>query len=98
MYSNGFLVGEEPEFRESGVLDRARFILPTGADPVLRGREVFRLVCEPCHTIRGYNGIAPMVRGWSADYAEGQLRHLNTLKGFMPPLIGSEAEDRKSVV
>jgi len=94
MYSNGFLEEEDLKFREGGILDKARFVLPTGADPVARGREVFRLVCEPCHTIHGYNGVAPLVRGWSADYTEGQLRHLNTLKGFMPPFIGSEVERR----
>ncbi len=34
MYSNGFLEGEDLKFREGGILDKARFVLPTGADPV----------------------------------------------------------------
>ena len=94
MYSNGFLKGEEKAYVGTGVLSRARFAMPDEGDPIRRGREIFRIGCEPCHTIRGYNGVAPMVRGWNRDYIDRQLQHLDTLKGFMPPFIGSEEERR----
>ena len=44
--------------------------------------------------MRGYNGVAPLVHGWSAEYTARQLQHLDTLKGFMPPFMGNDAERR----
>jgi len=35
-----------------------------------------------------------MVKGWREEFVDYQLQHLNELKGFMPPFVGSDAERR----
>ena len=92
MYSNGFLKGDETVFRESGILAQAEFTLAEDEETHQRGREIFRLDCESCHTIRGFNGIAPLVRGWNLDYTDQQLQKLDLLQGFMPPFMGNPSE------
>jgi hypothetical protein len=34
------------------------------------------------------------VKGWSREMIDYQLLHLNELKSFMPPFVGTEAEHR----
>ena len=92
MYANGFLKDEENLFRKTGVLSQARFTLPVEQGSMRQGQEVFRVTCRPCHTIRGYNGLAPMVRGWTLDPADQQLQRLEQLQGFMPPFPGNSEE------
>ena len=58
------------------------------------GVEIFRFQCESCHTVDGYNAIRPLIRGWRESFITGQLRHLDELKGFMPPFTGTDEERR----
>ena len=44
--------------------------------------------------VDGYNGMRGLVRGWTPEFADYQLQHLNRLKGFMPPFAGTEEERR----
>jgi mono/diheme cytochrome c family protein len=60
------------------------------------GEEVFRVECASCHTVNGYNSIRFAVRGWGREMIEYQLTHLNELKGFMPPFVGT-AEEREAL-
>ena len=48
--------------------------------------------CASCHTVNGYNSIRFAVKGWNGAMIDYQLVHLNELKGFMPPFVGTEAE------
>jgi mono/diheme cytochrome c family protein len=56
------------------------------------GEEVYRVECASCHTVDGYNSIRFAVKGWSWAMIDYQLAHLNSLKGFMPAFVGTEAE------
>jgi hypothetical protein len=42
--------------------------------------------------VNGYNGIRFAVKGWRLSMIDYQLQHLNELKGFMPPFVGTTEE------
>ncbi len=97
MYSNGIRVADAATISERGILQTAKWVSvrdPHDADWKRVGFEIFRSECRSCHTIDGYNGMRLMVKGWREEFVDFQLQHLNELKGFMPPFIGSEAERR----
>jgi cytochrome bd-type quinol oxidase subunit 1 len=96
MYANGIRVSERAATASRGILRTARWVetVDPVTEPVRAGAEVFRIECRSCHTVDGYNGIRPMVRGWRQDFLEYQLQRLNELKGFMPPLVATDAERR----
>ncbi len=97
MYSNAIRVEDEARIREQGLLASAKWVSSRDvADPDWRrtGYEIFRTECRSCHTVDGYNGIRLMVKGWREDFIDYQLKHLNELKGFMPPFVGTDEERR----
>lgn len=68
MFSNGLLVEDVGRLNGDGVLSRApwaAYPVPAAAlaeaDPVSVGRAVFRAQCGHCHTLRGYQGILPLL-------------------------------------
>jgi cytochrome bd-type quinol oxidase subunit 1 len=95
MYANTLRLEDVSRVRQQGILRSARFVRHHEVDPqdmAGSGREVFQMQCASCHTVDGYNSIRFAVKGWSHDMIEYQLVHLNELKGFMPPFVGTEAE------
>jgi cytochrome bd-type quinol oxidase subunit 1 len=95
MYANSLRLADMGRVREQGVLKSAKWVRWHEVDPnaVERaGEEVFRVECASCHTVNGYNSIRFAVKGWSEAMIDYQLAHLNELKGFMPPFVGTEAE------
>lgn len=107
LYSNGVFVWEEQKLARQGLLASARFASPdlklAAAQPtgeaqeaveLAMGREIFRLQCSSCHVLGGYNDVKPLVKGWSEAYLDFQLSHLDTLKGYMPPFLGTPEERR----
>lgn len=95
MYANTLRLEDVPRVRQQGILRSARFVRHHEVDPqnpAASGKEVFQVQCASCHTVDGYNSIRFAVKGWSRDMIEYQLVHLNELKGFMPPFVGTEAE------
>ena len=95
MYANTLRVSDMPWVRQQGVLSAARWVREHTVDmekPEVSGREVFRVQCASCHTVDGYNSIRFAVKGWSPEMIDYLLLHLNELKGFMPPFVGTEAE------
>ena len=92
MYSNNFTDTDVERYAETGVLPAAKWWNDhERADP---GFKIFQVECSACHTPAGFNGLAPLTYGWSEDYLDRQIEHLNQLKGFMPPFIGTP-EERK---
>jgi hypothetical protein len=92
MYSNNFTESDVERYAEIGVLPAAKWWSDAEvADP---GFKLFQIECSACHTPAGFNGLAPLTYGWSEPYINNQLEHLNQLKGFMPPFIGTP-EERK---
>jgi cytochrome bd-type quinol oxidase subunit 1 len=97
MYSNTLRVADVAKVRERGILNSALWVRHHTVDPErpeLSGGEIFRVVCASCHTVDGYNSMRFAVKGWSAEMIDYQLLHLNELKGFMPPFVGTDAERR----
>ncbi|MEK6572620.1 MAG: cytochrome ubiquinol oxidase subunit I [Bacteroidota bacterium] len=97
MYSNAFLVAHEGQYRLEGSLTQAKWVVTrklTDANIIPAGRDLFELQCQSCHTIDGYNAIRPLLRNWPEDYIDHQLENLQTLKGFMPPFLGTPGERR----
>src|SRR3990170_3778587 len=97
MYANSVLLEDADTLRIDGVLERARWATVKEVTPENRveaGEEYFRLQCGACHAVDGYNGIRPLVEGWSQGYTFDQLQHLDTLKEIMPPFLGTNEERR----
>jgi cytochrome bd-type quinol oxidase subunit 1 len=99
LYSNAVLVQEVSALDRDGVLASARWVVPPGRDasaapPLERGRWVFDAECRHCHTLDGFNGIQPLVKGWSRPLLDVSLQRLAELKAFMPPFVGTAAERR----
>jgi mono/diheme cytochrome c family protein len=95
MYSNSVRIRDMDAVRAAGVLPSAKFVRHRGdpaENPMLAGEDLFRVQCQACHTVDGYNSIRFAVKGWPQDMIEYQLLNLEKLKGFMPPFAGNEAE------
>ena len=95
MWSNSIRVTDEWTLQESGLLPRAKWVAVSDAragNQLRAGEEIFQLACQSCHTVHGYNGIRIMVKGWPRALIRYSLDHLDELKGFMPPFVGSNAE------
>jgi cytochrome bd-type quinol oxidase subunit 1 len=97
MYSNAIRPQEVEEISRAGFLPQARWTTVHEVDPGNRlraGEELFRFQCASCHSVGGYNAIRPLIQGWRESFLINQLRHLDELKGFMPPFVGTEEERR----
>lgn len=95
MYSNSVLVARKNDYYAEGILKSAKWVTVkevTEANLHEAGAALFRLQCQSCHTLHGYNGIALMVKGWDEEFIDHQLDNLDQLKGFMPPFMGSVDE------
>jgi cytochrome bd-type quinol oxidase subunit 1 len=100
MYANTLRVEEMPRLQQQGILRSAKFVRFREVDPqrlVESGQDVFRVQCASCHTVDGYNSIRFAVKGWREQMIDYQILHLNELKGFMPPFVGTDAERRALV-
>ncbi len=90
MYSNNFTSSDVERYSKTGVLSAAKWWNDHElSDP---GFKVFQIECSACHTPAGFNGLAQLTYGWSEAYLENQIEHLNELKSFMPPFIGTPKE------
>ncbi len=97
MYSNNVFKTEADKFKSAGILPSAKWAAVKSADDkdILKaGEQVFKLQCQSCHTVEGYNGIKILTKGWQEPFIENQIDNLNQLKGFMPPFMGSEKEKK----
>jgi cytochrome bd-type quinol oxidase subunit 1 len=102
LYSNNVFEYEKDNYRTNGILQNSKWVNVKSVETadtsmneqkqLKAGAELFRLQCQSCHTIQGYNGIKIMVKGWQQPFIADQLKHLNQLKGFMPPFMGSDSE------
>jgi mono/diheme cytochrome c family protein len=95
MYANSIRLADAGRIREHGVLESAHWVRRHEVDPndlERAGEEIYRVECASCHTVEGYNSLRFAVKGWSGAMIDYQLAHLNELKGFMPPFVGTEAE------
>jgi cytochrome c553 len=97
MYSNSIHVTDVERIQRDGLLVHARWTdirEVTPENQIEAGRAVYILQCLSCHEVDGYNPIRPLIRGWDEEFLDAQLEKIDTLKGFMPPFMGTEAERR----
>jgi mono/diheme cytochrome c family protein len=95
MYSNGILVSDVPRLNEEGILANSRWVTPDTvrfSGSIAVGEAIYRIECLRCHQYKGYNAMEPLIRDWNRPLIENGLDHLDRLRPFMPPFIGSEAE------
>jgi cytochrome bd-type quinol oxidase subunit 1 len=95
MYSNSIQPDNVEEITQKSLMRSAKWALVSNeerGDPLKLGAKVFRLECQSCHTVNGFNGIRFAVKGWQRDFMDNQIRNLNQLKGYMPPFAGSDEE------
>ena len=100
MYSNAIRVDEMETEQQNGFLSQARwarireFDLNDPNETMKAGEELFRGQCGHCHTVSGFNGVAPLVYRWREAYIYEQLGRLDEVRSFMPPFVGTDAERR----
>ncbi len=97
MYSNSILPDALPRIQNKPILNRAIWVAHRQAFPWNyedAGKEIFRVQCNICHTVIGYNGIKPLISGWTEQDIYDTLGKLDRIKGYMPPFVGTEEERR----
>jgi mono/diheme cytochrome c family protein len=95
MYSNGIMVKDVPMLNRDGVLAHSRWVQPDTArfpGELAVGEAMYRVQCLRCHEIEGYNAIRPLIRDWNHPLIMSALDHLDKIKPFMPPFVGTQAE------
>jgi cytochrome bd-type quinol oxidase subunit 1 len=95
MYANGILVAEKDRFQTEGLLAQSAWIQPDTVHfkgTVAEGEAVYRAQCLRCHQVTGYNGMVPLIKDWNRALVTTTLDHLDQIKGFMPPFIGTDPE------
>ena len=92
---NGFSIDN---LTEAGALKTARWVKETEVTEVNKlsaGRDVFRVLCQSCHTVNAYRGVAGYIsqRDWNQSDVYGMLGSLHLMRnGVMPPFAGTDAE------
>lgn len=97
MFSNSILKEELPQISQAPILSQAKWVSYREVFPWNykdAGKEIFRVECQSCHTINGYNGIKALVDGWTEEDIYDAIGRLDRLKPFMPPFVGTEEERR----
>ena len=94
MYANGLTTADVDRLNQSGFF-AAKPLITREVDPlsmpaVEKGRLIYRVQCQRCHAVDGYNAIRTLVNTWDMDMIRNNTRQLNRLKWFMPPFAGTE--------
>ncbi|MBW6519776.1 MAG: cytochrome ubiquinol oxidase subunit I [Desulfoarculaceae bacterium] len=96
MYSTSIRTTELGQIQETGVLASARWVKNKTITPENRmaaGRELFNLLCLPCHSDGGpLNDILPLARRFSPAGMRSFLASMGTANPYMPPFAGNEEE------
>ncbi len=98
LYSNSILKKELPTVRSQGVLQRAKWVpfkKVTAQNELAAGRELYNLLCLPCHAIGGpLNNIKELGGIFSAEGLARLLAGMDTTHPYMPPFPGTAREAR----
>ena len=101
MYSTSIRKGELENVRRQGVLQAARWVDGSRlaqASSLERGREVFTLLCLPCHAIGGpMNDIRKLAAGFSRERLAATFDAMGEGLPYMPPFAGN-AQERAAVI
>ncbi len=106
VYGNSLYAQEMPgdagftveNFQEKGMLTVAKWVQNrevTDQNMEQAGKEIFRLQCMGCHTLRAYRGVTQYLQKYQWDEAtlSEMLKGMELMRnGIMPPFAGNEAE------
>jgi len=89
LYGNGVEVAKTEQYKKEGYLKQIAF--RTGDD----GADLFRHACRSCHTLTGYKPLKPAFDGTDRAFIASIIQAAHTLKGNMPPFLGTAEEAGK---
>ena len=96
MYSNAILKKDLKQVRKTGVLNSAKWIehnRVTSANVQAAGRELFNVLCLPCHSIGGpLNDIKQQISMSSPEELNLIFATMGNQRPYMPPFAGTEFE------
>ena len=98
MFSTSILKTDMEKIRRDGLLKHARWVRHREITPeneMQAGREIFNILCLPCHSIGGpLNDIRKATKGFSAEGLEAFLGGMKHISPYMPPFAGNDAEKK----
>lgn len=96
MFSTSILKADMDKTREAGLLATARWVKNRTVTPANRmdaGKELFTLLCLPCHSVGGpLNDILPVVSRFSPAGMRSFLGTMGNANPYMPPFAGNQEE------
>ncbi|NTV14600.1 MAG: cytochrome C [Desulfobulbaceae bacterium] len=96
MYANSIQIGDLAEIAARGVLQSARWATPTakaGGNQAATGKEIFNLLCLPCHSVGGpLNDIEKHLAGQGPKQLEKIINEMGWARPYMPPFISTTPE------
>lgn len=96
MYSNSILKTDLDTVKKNGLLNEAKWIKNrtiTEDNKLETGREIFNVLCLPCHSIGGpLNDIKKLSKNFTPQGLAGKIRGIHKFCTYMPPFAGSFEE------
>ncbi len=96
MYSTSILKADMSKVKENGLLKEAKWIsnrIITKDNKLEAGREVFNILCLPCHSVGGpLNDIRKLTRNYTPKGLEAKISNINSFSPYMPPFAGNTGE------
>ncbi|RUM36369.1 MAG: cytochrome C [Desulfobulbus sp.] len=100
MYSNSLLQKDLARVRRNGLLKEAKWVQNkhiTPANTLEAGREIYNILCLPCHSINGpLNNITRLSSIFSDKGLDALLSGVEKTHPYMPPFAGT-GEERKAL-
>ncbi|HEX9751008.1 MAG TPA: cytochrome ubiquinol oxidase subunit I [candidate division Zixibacteria bacterium] len=96
LYANGLTRAQLERFDREGFFSEpmvaADGFEPSTATSIERGRVIYKIQCQRCHAVDGYNAIRPLIDPWTIEMIRDNTRQLHRLKPFMPPFGGTDSD------
>lgn len=98
MYSTSIRIDDMERVRQNGLLTEAKWTRnrSVNKDNMLdAGREIFNILCLPCHSIGGpLNNIRPLTRTYTPSGLGAKINGIHAFSPYMPPFAGTADERR----
>jgi cytochrome bd-type quinol oxidase subunit 1 len=100
MYSSSILKEDMAKVQQNGLLKEAKWVRNKSITPASEldaGREMYNILCLPCHSINGpLNDITKLSSIFSERGLKNLMAGMDKTHPYMPPFAGT-AEERKAV-
>jgi len=98
MYSTSIRTADLERVQENGLLREAKWVsnrVITRENTLESGREIFNILCLPCHSIGGpLNDIKQLTSGYTPSGLDAKISGINRFSPYMPPFAGNADERR----